>query len=198
MRSVYVCFTASNSWYGKAIRELTESTVNHSFILFRDTSLSQKWFAIEINGDKGVHITDARRAVSGRKTLEVYEYVEGDLWPGVDKAFSHLGSDYDYPGIVGFLIKLLVWRYLNVGISNPIHREGELFCSEFVMLVLRYCMLDWARCLRPENVSPAFLRGCIRSRVNVSWMKVLVSQPVNGKVSPDILKALTLRLNASY
>ena len=67
-----------------------------------------------------------------------------------------MGDSYDYLGIAGQLIKLIAWRWLHLKMINPLHKTGELFCSEFVTTFLQQVpdMYSWVHLLNPINVAP--------------------------------------------
>jgi len=127
-RRPLVCLSASGSWYGSVIREMTHSNVNHAFIAYYDEAWGG-WQALQ---------TDERGVVEVTMESLHHKYVEC------------------YGGIVGQLLKLAVWRIAGRKILNPLHRSGELFCSEFCTTFLqRVCSAPaWINYLHPSNVAP--------------------------------------------
>ncbi len=147
-----VCLSASNTWYGSCIRWITKSKVNHSFIAYQD-DLWGSWSAVQID-KRGV----VRVPVESVKYtyLECYEFTRLDLTTAMDSARRLVGDSYDWSGIFGFVLKIIAWRLLGRRILNPLHKKGELFCSEFVVTFLQYVdgMYDWIKVLAPDSVAP--------------------------------------------
>ena len=149
--SVLVCLSASNKWYGKAIRKLTRSNVNHAFIAYTSQEWGG-WWAVQID-ERGVVKIPAEKVE--------YDYVECydfdvDLRAAMIATRSLYGEDYDWEGIAGFLIKLIAWRVWGRNIVNPLHKTGDLFCSEFVTTFLQQVpdMDSAIMKLNPSSVAP--------------------------------------------
>lgn len=172
MKDIYVAFTASKSFYARAIRFLTKSQVNHSLILFKDSNFGDNLFAIQVDR-RGVVIVDGNPVLYKDKILtEIYKPKDTNaLWDGMCRSMKYIGSKYDWFGILGFLIKLVFMRVLRQNINNPIHRKGELFCSEYVATVLKRGKLKVNnKYFVPENTSPGNLRKEIIN--DPQWIKV--------------------------
>ena len=149
--SVLVCLTASEEWYGKAIRKITKSNVNHAFIAYTSKEWSG-WWAVQ---------TDLRGVVKIPAEKVEHNYIECyDLGMPLEEAMKRTrdvyGEKYDKAGIVGFLAKLMIWRFLYKKISNPLHKKGELFCSEYVTTFLQAVtgMYPEIIALKPSSVAP--------------------------------------------
>jgi hypothetical protein len=67
-----------------------------------------------------------------------------------------VGDRYDWEGIGGFMIKLALWRMFGRRVVNPLHKTGELFCSEFVTTYLQRCddMYEEIMGLDASSVAP--------------------------------------------
>ena len=148
---ILVCLTASQEWYGKAIRTLTHSNVNHAFIAYTSEEWGG-WWSVQI---------DQRGVVKIPAEKVEYEYIECyDMGIPLETAMPRTrqlyGEKYDWAGIAGFLIKLAAWRFLQRNIVNPLHRRGELFCSEFVTTFLQQVdgMYERIMVLNPSSVAP--------------------------------------------
>lgn len=169
MFDVQVCFSRGRAWYGRAIRWLTGSPVNHAFIAFRSTDFPNQRMAVQID-QRGVVVVPFDGVVKDDELVECYAPIgyedELALTAQVgDSARGLMGEAYDWLGIWGFLIKLMVWRFLGRRIFNPLHRRGELFCSEFVSTLLKRARrFVWARGLHPASVSPGALRKMLLAR----------------------------------
>lgn len=149
---VIVCLTAGAELYSRAIRNLTHSRVNHAFIAYWD-DMWGGYTAIQID-ERGVVKVPV-------ESLE-YEYIECYDFPDLDLATAFprvrklIGESYDWEGIFGFMIKLYIWRAFGRKIVNPLHKTGDLFCSEFVATFLQKVdgMYDWMLVQDPASVAP--------------------------------------------
>lgn len=157
---ILVVVSASNGALGKIIRKLTGSPVNHCFLLY-ESAMWKGWWAAQI-GLEGVQKLPAEKVKGKYSMCECYSY-RGDLTPGVQKCRKMVGERYDFLGILGFLIKLLVWRLTGRRIKNPLHGKHEEFCSEFVASVLKEARIrDFLDC-DPASLSPGDVRDKILS-----------------------------------
>lgn len=149
---VLVCLSASNTWYGKMIRKVTGSTVNHAFIAY-ESALWGGWNAVQIDqrGVVGVPVQNVKYDY-----VECYEFKDVDLNTAFPKSRDLVGDSYDWLGIVGFLLKIIVWRLFGKRLFNPLHRTGDLFCSEFVVSFLQRAstVYKWVLDLDPDSVAP--------------------------------------------
>lgn len=149
---VLVCLSSSSEWYGRAIRKLTGANVNHAFIAYASREWGG-WWAVQTDerGVVKVPVENVRCA-----HLECYEFPALDLKTAMPRVRPFVGEAYDWGGILGFLVKLYAWRAFGRRIVNPLHKQGELFCSEFVTTYLQ-CVdgmyLDFMR-LDASSVAP--------------------------------------------
>ena len=150
-----VCLAASNTWYGKAIRWVTQSNVNHAFIAYY-SDVHGGWQALQTDkrGLVEVPVEGLRYSYT-----ECYELPVLDLLTALPRCRNLIGDAYDTLGIVGFLFKIIVWRLAGRRVLKPLHRKGELFCSEFVVGCLQRVddMYSWAMSLDPSSVAPGGL-----------------------------------------
>lgn len=154
-----VCLSASDGFVGGAIRSVTESNVNHAFIAFYSEE-HKSWQALQ---------TDQRGLVQvpvktlEHSHLECYSFPELDLMSALPKCGDLIGDSYDFIGIVGFLVKIGAWRIAGRRIVNPLHKKGELFCSEFAVTYLQRVtgMYDWMRVVNPAGVAPGGLSSTL-------------------------------------
>lgn len=150
--SLYICLTAGTGLIGKAIRKLTQSDVNHAFIAYKDP-VWECWNATQID-QRGIIIVPA-------KTVEYQDIIcfehKDDLTFALPRIGEIVGSKYDYLGIFGFMCKLTYWRLFHKNIPNPVHKKGELFCSEAVTTFLQAAGIPWAMSMDPASTSPGDL-----------------------------------------
>ena len=149
---VLVCLTASNKFYAKLIRKITGSNVNHAFIAYKSKEWGG-WWAVQTD-NRGVVKIPAESVEFNH--IECYSFEDRDLSSAMKKMRYVYGEKYDWLGIFGFLIKLLVWRLSGRAIANPLHRKGELFCSEYVTNFLQQVdgMNERFIHLDPSSVAP--------------------------------------------
>lgn len=148
---VLVCLTAGDEFYSRAIRRLTGSNVNHAFIAYSSKQWGG-WWAIQV---------DQRGVVKIPAEKVEYQYIECydlgiDLENAMPRTRNLVGESYDWAGIAGFLVKLAAWRYFDKRITNPLHRKGDLFCSENVTTFLQNVdgMYPEIMSLDPSSVAP--------------------------------------------
>jgi len=125
--SINVCFSTTDGWFSRAIRWFTRSKVSHAVITFRDETLG-KVFVMESTG-RGFMLTPwskwrARNQIVARYTLTVDQSRQIE---SLRELSDSLGSEYDYVGILGFLLRRFMKR-----MSNPMDNPTKLFCSEAV------------------------------------------------------------------
>ena len=169
-----LCLSASSEFYGRWIRRITRSPVNHAFIMFQHPDFSgDRWWAVQV-AEQGVVMEPAEKVVHGPTLtlLECYEYQDGSLWPGVQANFDAMGDKYDWAGIFGFLIMIEAKRLFGIKIPNLYHGTGRYFCSEYCASVLKRSNIHWAKCLDPSTISPANLREMIFCRLGKGWAEV--------------------------
>jgi len=151
-KDVVVVLTAGNEFYSRAIRDLTHSNVNHALIAYKSREWGG-WWAVQTDerGVVKVPIENVKRGYS-----EVYEFPALDLKLAMPLVRDLIGDSYDWEGIGGFLIKLYVWRAFGRKIVNPLHKTGDLFCSEMVTKYLQRVpgMYPWIMKLEPASVAP--------------------------------------------
>lgn len=149
---VLVCLSASKEWYGDAIRKATHSNVNHAFLAYTSREWGG-WWGVQTDS-RGVVKIPAERIEYNY--VECYDFFRLDLSTGMPRVRHLVGDKYDWDGIVGFLIKLYAWRVMGRRIVNPLHKTGELFCSEFVTTYLQRVtgMYEEFKNLDPSSVAP--------------------------------------------
>jgi len=152
MSKVLVCLSASDKWYGKAIRKITRSNVNHAFLAYTSGEWGG-WWAVQVD-ERGVVKIPAERVEYSY--VECYDFFKLDLASGMSRVRYLVGDKYDWDGVAGFLAKLYMWRVFGRRIVNPLHKKGELFCSEFMATYLQRCegMYKEFMDMDPASVAP--------------------------------------------
>lgn len=147
-----VCLAASNTWYGKIIRRITRSNVNHAFVAYH-SSIHGGWQALQTD-ERGLVEVPIESLKYTYK--ECYDFPTLNLMSALSQCRNLIGDRYDWMGIFGFLIKIFFWRLLGRKILNPLHKKGELFCSEFVIIYLQKVkgMFSWIMKIDSSSISP--------------------------------------------
>lgn len=105
----------------------------------------------------------------------VAEYrIRADLRDNMPFALSCIGTDYDYPGLLGF-VPVLLWRWLGKKIKNPFASPRALVCSEFALQLdpNGKNIPEW-RGLDPEATEPGdLLEICEKSVISFERMAPL-------------------------
>ena len=150
--NVIVCLSAGEEFYSKAIRKLTHANVNHAFLAYTSQEWGG-WWAVQIDerGVVKVPVENVKHCY-----LECYDFPQFDLSTAMPRVRELIGDRYDWAGIAGFLFKLYAWRALGRRVVNPLHKSGELFCSEFVTKYLQRVdgMYDAFTMLDASSVAP--------------------------------------------
>lgn len=151
-QNIVICLASSNSWYGRAIRRITQSNVNHAFVAYY-SHVHKGWQALQTD-ERGLVEVPVNSLKYEYK--ECYEFPDLNLLIAIPKCRHLIGDAYDFLGILGFLLKIFVWRLVGRRIVNPLHKKGELFCSEFVVLYLQRVqgMFEWVMKVKPSGVAP--------------------------------------------
>lgn len=162
MARISICFsTDPKSWVSKLIRWFTRSQCSHTFLLVED---EPTFGTLIVESDSGgVQVTTPARfdfktnVVVGRVTPEF------DLLPALRAAMdAELGWKYDYAGLVG-MAWVEFWRWLKVKVTNPLHRPKSLFCSAFVVTVLKQAGVPGADALVPWDTDAQTLWDFLRT-----------------------------------
>jgi len=163
-----VCLTASDGFIGSAIRGVTESNVNHAFIAFYSKE-HKSWQALQTD-HRGLVQVPAKTL--DYRSIECYMFPDLDLTTALPECGDLIGDSYDFIGIAGFLIKICVWRLTGRRIVNPLHKKGELFCSEFAVEYLQKVagMYSWMKMVKPSGVAP----GGLSSSLGVPSLKEML------------------------
>ncbi len=128
MNDVRIVFTASQSWFGRLIRWFTKSTVSHVFLQFPVWGRS---CVIEstVGGTRLVLATKARHDV-----VQEYTFKEQVTKEQLLALMQHLGTPYDYAGILVLAWVRIVWNWFRLKVTHPSWSSKALKCSELVFL----------------------------------------------------------------
>jgi hypothetical protein len=161
MSRIIVGFSRNNSFFSKAIRFLTKSPCSHVYLKFEDLGM----LGVDIICHASVLSVMASSYDNFAKHNTIVEERVVELTPGkylraIQDALSITGKRYDFLGILGFMLQLMMLR---IGIKNPRRRlldhSKSFFCSEFVQRVVKIEALTGKL---EEEVSPEDLRQAMQ------------------------------------
>lgn len=124
--AIYVAFYWGTAWYSRVIEWFTKGPSHAALVYWSSTF--QCWIQLgsEANGwiEIPLRVPDIYR---------LYRPPEGvDLWKGVRANVDQLGSWYDYGGLVGMSVVMVMWRWFKLKVKNPLQSKKMWFCSEAV------------------------------------------------------------------
>jgi len=134
------------------IRKVTKSVVNHAFIIYQSSTWQSDW-AVQVD-TKGVRLLPVSKVLHKAKAYKLYVAKGIDLSVGLRESQGLIGLQYDYMGVLGFLVYLWRKRFSFKAARNVLHRKDAMFCSEFVATVLRNAGAPGAEDLIPSCTSP--------------------------------------------
>ena len=129
-QNVRIVFTASQSWFGKAIRWCTNAGVSHVFIEF-DVWGRRMVLESTIGGTR---IVPAKR--SRHDVVREYKLKADGKQPIIDM-MGYLGTEYDYTGVLLMAWIKIAWRWFGLKLSYPTWSSKALKCSELVFLFMK-------------------------------------------------------------
>lgn len=144
----HVVFTTSTSWLSRAIRWVTGGEVSHVGLVLDFFSTPVVLHA----SVGGVEIDKLSTFLKSRTVVAVYRS-QTSLLPELSRAVQHIDEQYDYVGLLGYLVSE-VFRRVGMFVRNPLARPDALVCSEFLALAFGL--------KAPENVTPQDLYDFIR------------------------------------
>jgi len=157
MDSICVCYSTSSSLISRLIRWFSRSEASHALLTFHDPFL-EKVFVMEANG-RGFMLTPWAKWRRTHKLLARFsvKMPPSNQVVSLKLLAEHLGSQYDYISLLGFLFRRWVKR-----VANPFSDPDRLVCSEAVAVFLRDCGIgDFDK---PETWTPGDLLTWMRKR----------------------------------
>lgn len=151
MIHVLICLAASHTWYGKLIRKLTQSKYNHAYIIYT-SYLFGGWWAVEIAED-GIQLLPLEKVKKKYYENDCFEYAY-NLDLGLQRTRLMVGKKYDWLGVLGFGVKILVKKLFRRNVENAFEDNRRLFCSEYVASVLKYAGAFGFEKTDPSQMSP--------------------------------------------
>ena len=92
------------------------------------------------------------------------------LAKALSRAHNMVGRRYDWWGIFGFLIKLVLWHVFLKTIKNPWNKPNKYFCSEYAITVLQSSGFKETKYLTPNDTHPGQLIEALDKSYN--WVEV--------------------------
>jgi hypothetical protein len=146
-----ITFTTSRAWYSGLIRWLSHGRASH--VLLGVELFGREVFMHATVG--GIQVTPRERFLHGNRVVAEFETkldVPSDL---LKMAAGHLGEQYDYVGLVGFIWPVMLWRWFHLKVANPLANARGMVCSEFVARIdTDGLILPEFRGLSPEETTP--------------------------------------------
>jgi hypothetical protein len=155
---VSIVYTASQSWFGRAIRWFTKSKASHVYIEF---PVWGRRMAIEatIGGTRLVLAKKARHDVHQEFATAVNKRV------ALASLVEYLGTEYDYTGVLVMAWLKIAWRWLRLKTTKVCWSTKALKCSELVVYFIRSMELgDAFEQLDPETSTPGELMEWMSQR----------------------------------
>jgi hypothetical protein len=140
------------------IRKITRSQCSHAWVKYHDEDLDLDMVmeAHEL-GFRGISFDHFTKYNTIVKLIPV----DVDVTPGLRLLARQLGNGYDYGGLIGMsIVMLLEWcrrqlKWTWIKIKNPLHAPGHLFCSAAIVLMLEESHSKMVEdMLVPETIAP--------------------------------------------
>jgi len=147
---ITLLFSTSRSPVSRIIRWLTQSTVSHVAVLYRDEALDMQ---VVLEASTHGYTLTAYEVWLRRNRLVRSITADADLLAGLRKVAHEMGEEYDYGGLFG-MVFVLLGRRLKRTWHNPLQSNRALFCSEAVVKILQAGGCQRARDVVPETTSP--------------------------------------------
>jgi hypothetical protein len=146
-----IAFTTSRNWVSAAIRWVTRSRASHSLISF-DVYGEPMFLHADMGG---IQITVRDKFLVKNHLVAEFETVREVPYDLLKMALSHVGDNYDYVGILGFVWPVMLGRWLGKKFTNPFASPHGMVCSEFVANIDTVgLILPEFRGLDPEETTP--------------------------------------------
>lgn len=151
---VRIYFTRASGLVAWLIRAVTGGSVTHVGLGLSDGRIVHAdQGGVQVAATMGAFLGNERRLAATFETVVDPELDE----EAILKRF--VGRPYDYDGLLGALPGVLAWRWWRVRLGNPLAKDREFFCSEFVCEVLN-----------PAGIMPRKDPGTMTPAALMRWM----------------------------
>lgn len=133
--ALYCAFSTSSGWLSRGIRWFTRGKVSHAFFLFYSPEWAC-WLAVGANANGITIETLAQFLKRGNTVVYAFQPLTVNLWDGLRKHVSDLNKSYNYTGLFGMAFVELSQLVLKRSAANRLSNKAELFCSEWMDMVL--------------------------------------------------------------
>lgn len=166
---IAVGFSTTNTFFAKAVRFFTNSTISHTYIRFYDKTLKAHMILHSDFG--GVQFSLAERFDA--ENVSMYEYVINDprIESAITKNLWHLDKKYHYRKIWSWMWLIILKRWFVRKIKDPIENPKKLICTDFVLYILNAAgitNIDIGS-MTPQDL----LRWFEENFVQMGWKKVV-------------------------
>ena len=147
MDDVRIIFTASKTPLGKLIRKITKSPVSH--VMIEIPVWGRRMIAeATLGGTRLVPSYKSRHHVVKEYTCKF------DVKGGLFEISDHLGSHYDYAGLIVIAWTKLTWKWFKSKLKTFKWENKSIKCSELVAMFLRANNIDGSSELNIELTTP--------------------------------------------
>lgn len=132
------------------VRKLTHSRASHVWFLFWDADFSLD-MVMEAH-ELGFRLIPLERFKKSNRIVGIFTPKE-DTTDAMRWAARHLGSAYDFGGLLG-MAWVLLGRVFKRSWRNPLNSPRAMFCSELAVRVLQKAGTPWVLGLLASRVTP--------------------------------------------
>ena len=158
MKDFRVGFSTTSAPISRIIRAVTGSRVSHAFLLYWSDDLDQD-MVLEATTE-GLRIVSWARFQKSSRVLETLP-IAWPIAPALRQHADWLGIHYDFAGLVGAAAVVASGGRL----SNPLgFGSDSLFCTEFIVRILRAAGHPGAEALKVEGTTPDQLRAFFKAK----------------------------------
>ena len=140
------------------VRKITKSQCSHAWVKYHD-EIYELDMVMEAH-ELGFRLISFERFEKENKVVKLVP-VDVDISPGLQLLAKQLGNSYDYGGLVGMgVVLVLEWfrrklKWTWIKITNPLHEPGHLICSAAIVLMLETSRSKLVEgTLVPDLISP--------------------------------------------
>lgn len=142
--------TQKKNVLSRIIRWFTKSQASHAWLFVGDSFLGMD---MVLQATEGGFQLMTFEAFKSRNDIVALIEPPQSIFPGIQKATTWLGENYDYFGLFGSAV-VIFGRWLKRKWKNPLNGAHSMFCSEAVVYVLQASDYPGAADLDPSSTTP--------------------------------------------
>ena len=132
-KCILVCLSATDDTKGKLVRFFTGNTYNHVSILYK-SHFWGKWMTIQVDNN-GVEIIPVYTLLKENMYNKFYR-CGTDLSVGIRNNIDYIGRKYDFLGVLGIGLKIIIKKLFNKSVKNLLDVASKVFCTEYLIMVM--------------------------------------------------------------